>query len=288
LATRKRAALEVKTTTIKAPVAAGASGEDLRVPKLSHMVAANLRAQIASGKLATGSVLQPENKLLELFNISRPTLREALRILEAESLISIGRGMRAGAVVLGPNLRKAAEYTNFMMVAEGVTMRDLHQARMFFEPPILSSLTAANLKNAVAALRGCVNLIEDSLSRNDYVGVVAGTNQFHENLAKASGNRAVGLVIGVLQSISDDAYAAILSKDEGLSAPDENLQKNMQKTVTGYSALCDLLEKGKPEEAAKFWARYMQRALDFLDRSRLGERRLVQAGIAPAGAREAN
>lgn len=253
-------------------------GDDLRLPKLSHMVAGRLRDQIASGNLKAGSMLQPESKLLEIFSVSRPTLREALRILEAEGLISIGRGMRSGATILGPSIQKVAQYANFMLAADGVTMRDLHQARMFFEPGVIRSLKGrgVELKSAIEQLRTCVTELEEALQDKQYVDVVTGTNRFHELLAKASGNKTIAMLLSVLQSISDGIYSINLT-EQGDSA--EALHKNMTKTVAGYDALCSLLEKGKVAEAAAFWERYMERALAFLDRTRLGERKLISSSV---------
>ena len=253
-------------------------GNAIHVPKLSHLVAARLRDEIVSGQMAAGTMLLPESKLLDFFSVSRPTLREALRILEAESLISIGRGMRAGALVLGPSMRKAAEYTTFMLVSDGVTMRDLHEARMFFEPAIVRSLTGTALADATNHLRGCVESIQSALDQRRYIDVVGGTNRFHEALARASGNKTIALLVGMLRSISDDAYTVVIASDS--AATDYNLEKNMKKTVAGYVALCDLLEKGKVEEAASFWRRYMERALQFLKSSGVGDRRIVRRSTA--------
>jgi DNA-binding FadR family transcriptional regulator len=206
--------------------------------------------------------------------VSRPTLREALRVLEAESMISVGRGMRSGALVLGPSVQKAAEYANFMLVSEGVTMGDVHEARMFFEPAIVRSLKGRARADAIAHLRECVDSMKAALAEQRYHDVVSGTNRFHEALARASGNRALALLVRIIQSISDDTYATILSAETTAHA--DSLQKNMAKTVAGYVALCDLLQKGKTDEAASFWTRYMERSLDFLKRSKLGNRKLMQ------------
>ncbi|MCS3835678.1 DNA-binding FadR family transcriptional regulator [Pseudomonas sp. JAI111] len=115
--------------------------------------------------------------MLELFSVSRP----ALRILEAEGLISIGRGMRSGATILGPSAQKVAQYANFMLAADGVTTRDLHQARMFFEPAIISSLIehSQELKDTTDDLRQCVVNLQQSLDAQQYVEVLKGTNRFH-------------------------------------------------------------------------------------------------------------
>jgi len=258
--------------------------DELRLPKLSHLVAARLREQIVSGKIKSGSMLLPESKLLSLFSVSRPTLREALRILEAESLITVGRGMRSGALVLGPSVQKAAEYANFMLVSEGVTMGDLHEARMFFEPAIVHSLKGRARTDAIAHLRECVDSMKAALAEQRYHEVVSGTNRFHEALARASGNRAIALLVRIIQSISDDTYAAILAGEATAHA--DSLQKNMAKTVAGYSALCDLLQKGKTDEAASFWTRYMERSLEFLKRSKLGDRKLLQRSPSASGGPE--
>jgi DNA-binding FadR family transcriptional regulator len=255
--------------------------EDIRLPKLSHLVAAKLRDQIVSGNLKPGSLLLPETQMLERFNVSRPTLREAMRILEAESLITIGRGMRRGAIVRGPTIEKAIEFTSFMVAAEGVTMRDMHEARMYFEPAIIRNLEDEAARKAVKELRGCVDAMVAARKAKAYSAVVAGTNRFHETLVKASGNKTMSLVCAILQSISDDAYNVVINNEGSASRA---LERNMEKTTQGYSALCDLIEKGKTNEAASFWRTYMERSLEFLKRSEIGNKLLIaHAGTAGEG-----
>lgn len=257
-----------------------ASG-DLRPPKLSHMVADRLRAQIISGQIKTGSTLPPENELLTIFKVSRPTLREALRILEAEAFISIGRGVRTGAVVLGASVGKMADYATVVLASEGVTMLDLHEARTLFEPAIvhaLEGLSATVVEAAVKDLRAVVAELEAELQLKNYVGVVAGTQRFHGYLAGSSGNRTIALLVETLHMISDDVYASALLREDRSNS--DAVHKNMTKTVAGYKALVDLLDKKKFEEAAAFWKRYMERSRDFLRSTQLGKRQIVHNGAA--------
>jgi DNA-binding FadR family transcriptional regulator len=72
-------------------------GSVLRAPKTAELIASYIRGQIVRGDLKTGDALPSETVLMEMFGVSRPTLREAFRILEAESLISVRRGARGGA-----------------------------------------------------------------------------------------------------------------------------------------------------------------------------------------------
>jgi len=62
------------------------------------MIASYLRSRIVRGELAEGDSLPSEVELMHQFDVSRPTLREAFRILETESLIVIRRGSRGPAL----------------------------------------------------------------------------------------------------------------------------------------------------------------------------------------------
>src|SRR4051812_11362165 len=95
---------------------AHSADDAVRVRKLSHAVAERLRGQIVSGQRKAGGKLPLESELLVQFKVSRPTIREALRILEAESLILLGRGARGGATVLGPTVERAAQYAGMVLV----------------------------------------------------------------------------------------------------------------------------------------------------------------------------
>ncbi|HRE03853.1 MAG TPA: GntR family transcriptional regulator, partial [Ilumatobacteraceae bacterium] len=64
----------------------------LRQPRLAEMVADVLRQRILSGELGDGSIIGKQEELIEEFNVSKPSIREALRILETEGLISVQRG----------------------------------------------------------------------------------------------------------------------------------------------------------------------------------------------------
>lgn len=253
--------------------------EAVRMPKLSHVVADRLRSQIISGAIAVGSTLPPENELLQKFDISRPTLREALRILEAESLINVGRGVRRGAVVLGANVIKVADYASALLASEGVTMLDLHEARTFFEPGViraLSNLTETESGAAVKQVSEVLAGIDASLKEKDYVAVVHGTQEFHQALARLSGNRTIAIFVEILHVISDDVYASTLLQ-EGASSADAT-HTNMKKTVDGYHVLVDLLGKRKYDEASAFWQRYMERSGEFLRKTKLGNQPVVHLG----------
>src|SRR5258706_4139651 len=70
--------------------------QPFRVPKTAELVARDLRSKIVRGELKDGDTLPSEGELVTRYSVSRPTLREALRILESEALLTVTRGSRGG------------------------------------------------------------------------------------------------------------------------------------------------------------------------------------------------
>ena len=75
-----------------------------------QQIADELRALIVSGELSEGDSLGHEPDLVERFGVSRPSLREALRILETEGLVTVVRGVHGGVVVHAPDERMTARH----------------------------------------------------------------------------------------------------------------------------------------------------------------------------------
>ncbi len=114
--------------------APGYVGQVVRAPKTAELIATLYRRQIVRGELHPGDTLPSEQQLMGQFGVSRPTLREAFRILEAEDLISVKRGSRGGARVTQPSLSVAARYVGLLLQVQGTTIADVYEARMVLEP----------------------------------------------------------------------------------------------------------------------------------------------------------
>jgi DNA-binding FadR family transcriptional regulator len=103
---------------------------NVRVPKTAELVAGHIRRQIVLGQLKEDDALAPESVLMEEFAISRPTLREAFRILESEGLITVRRGARGGARVQEPSEDAAARYAGLVLQHRGAILDEVLDARL--------------------------------------------------------------------------------------------------------------------------------------------------------------
>lgn len=91
----------------------------VHVPKAAELVAASLRGRILRRDLVPGDKLPPESALMAQYGVSRPTLREALRLLEAQQLLEVRRGARGGGVVRTPGTGPAIEAITLWLLLSG-------------------------------------------------------------------------------------------------------------------------------------------------------------------------
>src|SRR5580658_4877807 len=131
-------------------------GTRVRVPKMAELVASDLRRRILRGELVEDDALPSESTLMERFGVSRPTLPEAFRVVESESLISVRRGAHGGARVHVPNADVAARHAALVLEHRGVTMQDVYLARGVIEPGCVAMLADKRTPVEVRQLREAI------------------------------------------------------------------------------------------------------------------------------------
>lgn len=240
----------------------------IHTPKIAHIVADRLRRKIITGQLQAGDTLPPEAQLMAQLGISRPALREALRILEAESLIAIGRGIRGGATVLVPTIDKVAQYGTFFLVANGTTLRDIHEARMLIEPAIVRQHAQQSDPELIDQLQRCTDNGKDKLKQGSWAEAMLSINEFHEQLVRFASNKSLVLLEGILHEI---AVANYLFLEAGTD--DATKKRLLSRTLENQKQLIELIREGKPEEAEQHWRESMERGAGVLAKTgRAGEK----------------
>lgn len=221
--------------------------EEVRVPKTAELVADRIRKRIIAGELKDGDSLPPEGRLLEKFGISRPTLREAFRILEAERLIAVSRGSRTGARVSPPQVGSVSRYASFVLQADGVRVPDIFEARLALELFAVRRLARSGKQAQFRRLRREVASLENvrlNQSRSDFIVALA---DFHVALVEAGGNETLLFMIRMLQDLMKQVQLRLLAPERGDGEGDG------EKAVRSIGRLIDLIEAGEGEEAARHW-----------------------------------
>ena len=189
----------------------------LRVPKTAELVAHHLRKQIVRGELREGESLPAEATLTEQFGVSRPTLREAFRVLETEQLITVRRGARGGAAVHAPSAAMVARYAGFFLEHDGaIARRRARGPRRHREPgrrPRRSAADRRRPRRLRAAIAECEQLAADRRR------LVLQFSEFHALVVDVAGNRTLALLHAVLREIIDMAKLRRLAGDAERTEP---------------------------------------------------------------------
>jgi GntR family transcriptional regulator, transcriptional repressor for pyruvate dehydrogenase complex len=239
-----------------------ADSAPLRAQKLWTVVADQVRSQIARGELAPGDTLTLEADLLKQFQVSRPTLREALRVLESEGLIQLGRGARKGATVLGPSINTVAKHGALYLATQGTTIGEVHQVRTLIEPSMVAVLATKPSKECVQALTACAGRQRKAIEAGNHDAAVVSLDELHQLIIKYTDNRALSMLAGVLGNMPAMAYRQPLLT--GSTAIRKAFQRRTEKSVEAHGQLVELIAARKPDKAEEFWRRYMTDTAEFL------------------------
>ncbi|MBG0857145.1 FadR family transcriptional regulator [Streptomyces spinoverrucosus] len=225
---------------------------------MAELVAARLRRMIVRGELTEGDALPSETTLMEEFEVSRPTLREAFRVLESESLISVRRGARGGARVQEPEGTVAARYAGVVLEYRGTTLKDVYDARTVIEAPCAGLLAQRRTEEDLERLRDAVAEAEGLM--DDPSAFIRAHMEFHALVVELAGNETLGVLNGMVRHIIDQANWSHVDLDAG--SP-ENIRAN-RRGFRAHRVLVDLVAARRSEAAEELWRVHLQEAEDYL------------------------
>jgi DNA-binding FadR family transcriptional regulator len=227
----------------------------LRQPRLAEVVASVLRERIIEGSLGDGDLLPKQDELLEEFRISRPSLREALRILESEGLIRVRRGNVGGSIVEVPTAETSAYMFGLVLQSRRGTVTDLASAIKHIEP-ITASLCALRADRAKKVLPGLeANLAETAAAIGDGPRFTRLAREFHELMVASCGNETLILTVGALESLwSEQERRWAHTVDSQGRYPDRRHQREVQ---SAHKALVQAIAAGQGDRASTLAHRHL-------------------------------
>jgi GntR family transcriptional regulator, transcriptional repressor for pyruvate dehydrogenase complex len=188
-------------TMVEPAQARGAKGPLLLRRRVGERLADELRERILRGELTTENGLLKQDELFEEYRVSMPSVREAMRTLETEGLITIRRGNRGGAEVHPPQLERAGYVFGLVLQSRNVSVHDLALAIRRLDP-VCAQMCATRpdrLETVVPALREIHQRSEENVG--DFAKFVACMKEFHEALVRNCGNETFELLVGMLEGL---------------------------------------------------------------------------------------
>lgn len=224
----------------------------VRVPKAAELIADTVRDQIARGEIGPGSPLPNETELMAHFAVARPTVREALRILEAERLIEVVRGARGGARVREPDIRAASGHCALLLQLQGATIADVYEVRLMLEPAAARLAAERAPREASRALTEVIDEEERLVGRSQ--SLAAHAMRFQETLVGLSGNPALVLLVHLLHDL---VARQAVSRVPMIDVDDAGRNRLRRRLIRAQRDVTTAIAAGSGEDAERLWRQYL-------------------------------
>ena len=208
----------------------------VRAARLPEQVARQIQAAIFRGDFVPGQRLPTERELMQQFETSRATVREALRLLEQAGLVDVRPGSGGGSYVAEPTYHLLSASLQRLMLLNQFRVAELHEARLLLEPSIAAVAARAatpqhvnDLEAALAAARRLVEQGEDASPAS---------RRFHFLLAQATGNN---LLLMLDQSLLELAAACDAARAWTTKGP--------WAVLADHAAVLDAVRQHQPAQA---------------------------------------
>ncbi len=164
-----------------------------RPEKLSVQIERQLLNAINKGVFAAGELLPSENKLVDIFKVSRGVIRESLLLLSAKGIIDIRKGK--GAIVRKPSIEPLLDSFSSLLNHKcgNNGIKNALEARIVIEPQVASLAAELRSEEDLAKMRGSLDNMKDNIDdrkRYSYHDI-----EFHRTISRSCGNPMFSIIL---------------------------------------------------------------------------------------------
>ncbi|MBN1102994.1 MAG: FadR family transcriptional regulator [Deltaproteobacteria bacterium] len=214
--------------------------KSLKKPPLSEEVEKQLRASINAGIYRPGDKLPSERELVDQFEVSRVTVRDALKRLQNLGLISTRRGLKAGAYVLEPSPQPFTLGIDNLIQMKMVNFAHLIEIRLYIEPDVARSAALSATGKDVKRLTALLDDAERYAASHPKQARMTNV-RFHCEVAKTVQN---ALIVILCESITQ-VYSAMLIELTHTKLD----EKGIRKLISEHRNILEAIALKKPREA---------------------------------------
>lgn len=208
--------------------------KSLKKPPLSKEVEEQLRKSINVGAYKPGDKLPSERELVGQFQVSRVTVRDALKNLQILGLIDVKRGVHAGAYVSEPNPQPITQSIENLVQMGKVSFAHLIETRLYFEPELARSAAIHHTPKDIQRLTGLLEQAEGTVDTSRKQARLTNV-RFHSEVAKVSHN---SINIFLCESITQ-VFSAMLIEMTHEILDKKSIKKLISEHRTILNAIAD-------------------------------------------------
>jgi DNA-binding FadR family transcriptional regulator len=224
--------------------------------RASERIAEALRRDIIAGR-----PVDRTPALMARFGVSRPTLREAFRVLESERLIEVRHGSRNGVRALRPAADSAARVTGQTLQAAGATIEQLYEAREAFEPFAAALLARRRDRRDIGALRAAHADLDALVAAQAWQDLGGALARFHETLVALTGNQMLALTAATIATLLETHQ-----RNRRVRAADDLDAATLEfrsRGVRSIARLTRLIEAGDAAGTEAHWREHLAKSTAF-------------------------
>lgn len=210
----------------------------IKVPKSSDVLAERLKKEILSDGYRPGASLPTERELVSTTGLSRGSVREALRILEAQGLVHTRAGRYGGTTVTQPTNDQLTSHINLYAKGRSVPLSALVEVRLALEPMVAALAATRRTEEDLANLHAVAERVTWA-AENDISLFLEENVNWHEAIAAASHN---DLLYAFATSVSGLMFEASQIKD--FASPEVR-----ERVLFAHSKILEAIEAGDAELA---------------------------------------
>ncbi|MGH9273524.1 MAG: FadR/GntR family transcriptional regulator [Acidimicrobiales bacterium] len=230
-----------------------------RPQKMAEHIAEQLRGQIVRRELADGAYLPVEAELAEFFDTSRPTMREAFRILEVEGLLHIRRGGRFGPRICAPDPTVTARSLGLLLQYQDVDLSDVYDAFLDIVPTAARRLAERHTTSDVERLRAQRARCEGAVG--DGAALVNESTEFSLLIVELAGNPVLAVLSRLLAEV---VRAHRLAMTAYFEAKPSVQAKRANDVLESTATVIDMIVAGDPGVEG-----FLRESLDVIQRRAL-------------------
>ncbi|MBN3787492.1 FCD domain-containing protein [Burkholderia sp. Ac-20353] len=226
-----------------------------RAVKRGDQVAELIKRWINDGQLRPGKRLNKEAELQQMFNVSRGSMRDALKALEVQGLVSLSTGPEGGATITRVPIARAFQSLQNYLFFENMSLEDIYAVRRVLEPLVAAGAVAHLTDTDFEALERSVSVCEPFVAHHEEALDQRHEDiHFHDVLAAAHPNAFLRCLC---QIINQMLHSLVIVAGNVTQA---DYQAFGRRTVTAHRAILEAARRRDAEAVQQLMGTHMEEA----------------------------
>jgi len=184
----------------QSPLGSDGGPNALRPQKVATLLAQRIVKDIIDSGLQPGAKLVPEHEMIRNYGVGRGTVREALRYLELEGVLTIRPGPGGGPVVADPGGNNFASLLSLLLALSRRPFEDVVGSWEAFGPAMAAGCAVKATPEDIEALRTSVEAISTAKGGDDFLEAY---RAFHDRIAEGADNHVYLYLLTSLRSLME-------------------------------------------------------------------------------------